>query len=137
MAERLEIGVLVGEFFEIVIEFDGATNVGLCGGEIPPLGSVTTEVELDEGVFGVEAGGIGEDFRGGLEGVAPTFGESPSDEPAGFVGVVGGKASGQAGGILPAAGSFEEAQFKFLDAIIQRHLRGEMVEFGEGIGIHT
>ena len=109
MAERLEIGVLVGEFFEIVIELDGATNVGLCGGEIPSLGSVTTEVELDKGVFGVEAGGIGEDFRGGLEGVAPTFGESPSDEPAGFVGVVGGEASGQAGGILPAAGSFEEA----------------------------
>jgi hypothetical protein len=24
-----------------------------------------------------------------------------------------------------------------LDTIIQRHLRGEMVEFGEGIGIHT
>ena len=137
MAERLEIGVLVGEFFEVVIEFDGATNVGLRGGEIPPLGSVTTEVELDKGVFGVEAGGISENFGGGLEGVAPTFGESPSNEPAGFVGVVGGEASGQAGGILPAAGSFEEAKFKFLDAIIQRHLRGEMVEFGEGIGIHT
>ena len=127
----------MGEFFEVVIEFDGAANVGLCGGEIPPLGSVTTEVELDEGVFGVEAGGIGENFGGGLEGVASTFGESPSDEPAGFVGVVGGEASGQAGRILPAPSSFKEAKFEFLNTIIQRHLGGEMVELGQCIGKHT
>ena len=137
MAEGFEIRILVGEFFEVVIEFDGAANVGLCGGEIPPLGSVTTEVELDEGVFGVEAGGIGEDFGGGLEGVASTFGESPSDEPAGFVGVVGGEASGQAGRILPAPSSFKEAKFEFLNTIIQRHLGGEMVELGQCIGKHT
>ena len=137
MAEGFEIRILVGEFFEVVIEFDGAANVGLCGGEIPPLGSVTTEVELDEGVFGVEAGGIGEDFGGGLEGVASTFGEGPSDEPAGFVGVVGGEGGGQAGRILPAPSSFKEAKFEFLNTIIQRHLGGEMVELGQGIGKHT
>lgn len=137
MAEGFEIRILVGEFFEVVIELDRAANVGLCGGEIPPLGSVTTEVELDEGVFGVEAGGIGEDFGGGLEGVASTFGESPSDEPAGFVGVVGGEAGGQAGRILPAPSSFKEAKFEFLNTIIQRHLGGEMVELGQGIGKHT
>ena len=127
----------MGEFFEVVIELDRAANVGLCGGEVPPLGRVAAKVELDEGISGVEAGGIGENFGGGLEGVASTFGESPSDEPAGFVGVVGGEASGQAGGILPAAGSFEEAKLKFLDTIIQRHLGGEMVELGQCIGKHT
>lgn len=127
----------MGEFFEVMIELDRAANVGLCGGEVSPLGRVAAKVELDEGISGVEAGGIGENFGGGLEGVASTFGESPSDEPAGFVGVVGGEASGQAGGILPPAGSFKEAKFEFLNTIIQRHLGGEMVELGQGIGKHT
>ncbi len=62
LAKGFKIGILVSEFFKVVIELDGAANVSLGGGEVTSLGGVAAEVELNEGVFGVEAGCVGEDF---------------------------------------------------------------------------
>ena len=58
LAEGFEIGIFVSKFFEVVIEFDGATDVALSRGEIATLGRVTSEVKLDEWVAGVKVGGI-------------------------------------------------------------------------------
>lgn len=62
MAKGFKIGILVSEFFKVVIELDGAADVSLGGGEVTSLGGVAAEVELNEGVFGVEAGCVREDF---------------------------------------------------------------------------
>ena len=62
LAEGLKVGILVGKFFEVVIEFDSAPDISLGGGQISPLSSVATEVKLDEGIFGMEVGGIGKNF---------------------------------------------------------------------------
>ena len=62
LAEGFKVGILVGEFFKVVIELDGAADVSLGGGEVTSLGGIAAEVELNEGVFGVEAGCVGEDF---------------------------------------------------------------------------
>jgi len=62
LAKGFKIGILVSEFFKVVIELDGAANVSLGGGEVTSLGGVAAEVELNEGVFGVEAGCVREDF---------------------------------------------------------------------------
>ena len=62
LAEGLKVGILVRKFFEVVIEFDSAPDISLGGGQIPPLGSVATEVKLDEGIFGMKVGGIGKNF---------------------------------------------------------------------------
>jgi hypothetical protein len=62
LAEGFEIGIFVGKFFEVVIEFDSATDVALSRGEIATLGSVAAEVKLDEWIAGVKVGGIGENF---------------------------------------------------------------------------
>ena len=53
LAEGFKVGILVGEFFKVVIELDGSADVSLGSGEVSPLGGVATEVELNEGVFGV------------------------------------------------------------------------------------
>lgn len=62
LAKGFKIGILVSEFFKVVIELDGAADVSLGGGEVTSLGGVAAEVELNEGVFGVEAGCVREDF---------------------------------------------------------------------------
>ncbi len=62
LAKGFKIGILVSEFFKVVIELDGAANVSLGGGEVTSLGGIAAEVELNEGVFGVEAGCVREDF---------------------------------------------------------------------------
>ena len=54
LAEGFEIGVFVGQLFQAVVEFDGPADVGVGGGEIAPLGGITAEIELDEGVLGVK-----------------------------------------------------------------------------------
>ncbi len=43
--------------------------------------------------------------------------------------MTGGETGGEAGGILPAAGTLEEAEFKLLDPLIHIHLGGEVFEF--------
>ena len=106
LAEGFEIGILVGEFFEVVVEFDRPADVGLCGGEISPLGGIATEIELDEGICGVEAGGIGQNFGCGFDRIASSFGKGPGNKPAGLVGVTGRKSGGKSCGVLPAAGAF-------------------------------
>lgn len=40
LAEWFKIGVLVGKFFEVVIEFNGTADVGLGGGEVAALGGI-------------------------------------------------------------------------------------------------
>ncbi len=62
LAKGFKIGILVSEFFKVVIELDGAADVSLGGGEVTSLGGIAAEVELNEGVFGVEAGCVREDF---------------------------------------------------------------------------
>ncbi len=62
LAKGFNIGILVSEFFKVVIEHDGAADVSLGGGEVTSLGGIAAEVELNEGVFGVEAGCVREDF---------------------------------------------------------------------------
>ncbi len=130
LAEGFQIGILVGEFFEVVIEFDGPAHVGLGGGEVPPLGGVAAEVELDEGVRGVKAGGIGENFGRGLDRIAPSFGKGPRDKPAGLVGVRSGQPGSEPCGVLPASGTLQKTEFKFLNTIIGDHLGGEVLELG-------
>ena len=51
--------------------------------------------------------------------------------------MTGGETGGEAGGILPAAGTLEESEFKLLDPLIHIHLGGEVFEFGSGIGKHA
>lgn len=41
LAKRFKIRILMGQFFQIVIQFDGSPHVGLGGGEVAPLGRVT------------------------------------------------------------------------------------------------
>ena len=130
MAEGFEIGILVGEFFEVVVEFDRPADVGLGGGEVSPLGGIATEVELDEGICGVEAGSIGQNFGCGFDGIASSFGKGPGNKPAGLVGVTGSKTGSESCGVLPAAGTFQKAKFKFLNTIIGDHLGGEILELG-------
>ena len=130
MAEGFEIGILVGEFFEVVVQFDGSADVGLGGGEISPLGGIATEVKLNEGICGVEAGGIGQNFGCGFDRIASSFGKSPGNKPAGLVGVTGRKSGGESCGVLPATGTFQKAKFKFLHTIIGDHLGGEVLELG-------
>ncbi len=43
--------------------------------------------------------------------------------------MTGGETGGEASGILPAASTFEEAKFKFLDTFIHIHLGREVIEF--------
>ena len=62
LAKGFKIGILVSEFFKVVIELDGAADVSLGGGEVTSLGGVAAEVELNEGIFGVEACCVREDF---------------------------------------------------------------------------
>jgi len=90
LAEGLKVGILVGKFFEVVVELDRPADISLCGGEVSPLGGIATEVELDEGIFGMEVGGIRKNFGGGFNRVASAFREGPSNEPAGLVWVGGG-----------------------------------------------
>jgi len=130
LAEGFEIGILVGEFFEVVVKFDRSADVGLRGGQVSPLGGIATEVKLDEGICGVEAGGIGQNFRCRFDRIASSFGKGPGDKPAGLVGVTGSKSGGESCGVLPAAGTFEKAKFKLLNTIIGDHLGGEVLELG-------
>ncbi len=49
----------------------------------------------------------------------------------------GGEAGGEASGVLPTAGAFEETKFKLLHPVISNQLRGEVFQFSEGVGEHT
>lgn len=109
MAEGFEIGIFVGKFFEVVIEFDGSTNVALGRGKIATLGGVAAEVKLDEWIAGVKAGGIGENFGSGIDGFAASFSEGPRDEPSSLFGVDRGKVGCEGRGFLPKVGAFEKA----------------------------
>ena len=109
MAEGFEIGIFVGKFFEVVIEFDGSTYVALGRGEIATLGGVAAEVKLDEWIAGVQVGGIRENFGGGIDGFAASFGEGPRDEPSSLFGVDGGKVGSEGRCFLPKVGAFEKA----------------------------
>ena len=62
LAEGFEIGILVGEFFEVVVKLDGSADVGLGDGEVSPLGGVAAEIELDEGILRMEVGRISQNF---------------------------------------------------------------------------
>ena len=57
MAERFEIGVFVGQLFQIMIQLDGPPDVTVGGSEITPLGRVATQIELDQRILGMEGGG--------------------------------------------------------------------------------
>ena len=109
LAEGFEIGIFVSKFFEVVIEFDGATDVALGRSEIATLGGVAAEVKLDEWIAGVKVGGIRENFGGGIDGFAASFGEGPRDEPSSLFGVDGGKVGSEGRGFLPKVGAFEKA----------------------------
>lgn len=109
MAEGFEIGIFVSKFLEVVIEFDGATDVALSRSEIATLGSVATEVKLDEWIAGVKVGGIRENFGSGIDGFAASFGEGPRDEPSSLFGVNGGKVGSERRGFLPKVRAFEKA----------------------------
>ena len=85
LSKGLEIGILVGEFFQAVIQLDGLADMILGGGKIAPLGRIAAEVEMDEGILGVKAGGIGKNLGGGLDRITPALGESPGNEPSGFI----------------------------------------------------
>ena len=137
LAERFEIGILVGEFFKVMIQFDGLADVALGGGQIAPLGRIATEVEMDKGILGVKAGGIGQDLGGRLDRVAAAFGEGPGDEPARLVRVGRGQACGETGSLLPAGGTFQKAKFEFLHTGIGGHGWGESLELFEGVGEHA
>lgn len=128
LAEGFEIGILVGEFFEVVVEFDRSANVGLGDREVSPLGGIATKVKLNEGICGVEAGGIGQNFGCGFDRIASSFRKGPGDKPAGLVGVTGGKSGGESCGVLPATGTFQKAKFKFLHTIIGDHLGRKVLE---------
>ena len=92
-----------------MIEFDGATDVALSGGEIATLGGVAAEVKLDEWIAGVQVGGIRENFGGGIDGFAASFSEGPRDEPSSLFWVDGGKVGSEGRGFLPKVGAFEKA----------------------------
>ena len=109
MAEGFEIGIFVGKFFEVVIEFDSTTDVALSRGEISSLGSVAAEVKLDEWITRVKVGGIRENFGSGIDRLAASFGEGPRDEPSSLFGVDGGKVGSEGRGFLPKVGAFEKA----------------------------
>jgi len=109
LAEGFEIGIFVGKFFEVVIEFDGATDVALSRGEIATLSGVAAEVKLNKWIAGVKVGGIGENFRSGIDGFAASFGEGPRYEPSSFFGVDGGKVGSESSGFLPKVRAFEKA----------------------------
>ena len=87
LAERFEIGVFVGQFFQIMIQLDGPSDMAVGGGEIPPLGGVATQIELDQRILGMKGSGLGKNFGGGFQGIAPALGEGPSHEPARLVGM--------------------------------------------------
>ena len=109
LAEGFEIGIFVGKFFEVVIEFDSTTDVALGRGEISSLGGVAAEVKLDEWIAGVQVSGIGENFRSGIDRFAASFGEGPRDKPSSLFGVDGGKVGSEGRGFLPKVGAFEKA----------------------------
>ena len=109
LAEGFEIGIFVSKFFEVVIEFDGATDVALSRGEITTLGGVAAEIKLDEWIAGVKAGGIGENFRSGIDRFAASFGEGPRDEPSSLFGVDRGEVGSEGRGFLPKVGALEKA----------------------------
>ena len=109
LAEGLKVRVLVGKFFEVVIEFDGATDVALSRSEIATLGSVAAEVKLDEWIAGMKVGGIRENYGSGIDGFAASFGEGPRDKPSSLFGVDGGKVGSEGRGFLPKVGAFEKA----------------------------
>ena len=109
MAEGFEIGIFVGKFFEVVIEFDSTTDVALGRGEIATLSGVAAEVKLNKWIAGVKVGGIRENFRSGIDGFAASFGEGQRDEPSSLFGVDGGKVGSEGRGFLPKVGAFEKA----------------------------
>lgn len=73
----------------------------------------------------------------GFDGVAPAFGESPGDKPTRFVGMGGGEAGGEGGGVLPMLGPLEKAELKFEDAWIGGHGWGKKAKLFNGIGEHA
>lgn len=137
LAEGFEVGVLVGQLFEAVVEFDGLSDIRLRRGQVAPLGGITSEIELDEGIFGMERGRLGENLGRGFKRVAPALGKSPGDEPAGLVGVGGGEFGGEDCGIRPFLRPLEKAEFEFQDAAIGSHGRGKVVKLQQGVAHHT
>jgi len=137
LAEGFEVGIVEGELFHIVVEFNGFPDIGLGGGKIAPLCGIASQVELDERIFGVEAGRIDKDFGSCFDRVAPAFCKSPSDKPAGFVRMAGGETSCESCCVLPTVGPFEQAEFEFQHARVAQHARGEGFQFGQSISEHA
>jgi len=137
LAEGFEVGIVEGELFHIMIEFDGFADIGLGGRKVAPLCGIASQVELDEWIFGVEAGRIGKDFGSRFDGVAPAFCKSPSDKPAGFVRMAGGETSCQSCSVLPTVGPFEEVKLEFQNARVAQHSGGEGFQFRQSISEHA
>ena len=136
LAEGFEVGVFVGQLFQAVVEFDGPADVGVGGGEIAPLGGITAEIELDEGVLGVKGGGLREDFGGGIQGIAAAFGEGPGDEPAGLIGVGCGEFGRQGGSFRPLLGPLQQAEFELQNPRVPGHGWGKQFKFSQGVRNH-
>ena len=137
LAEGFEVGIVEGQLFHIVVEFDGFADIGLGGRKVAPLCGIASQVELDEWIFRVEAGRIGKDFRSRFDGVAPTFCKSPGDKPASFVWMAGGETSGQSCSVLPTVSPLEEAELEFQHARVAQHSGGEGFQFGQSISEHA
>ena len=120
-----------------MIQLDGPSDMAVGGGEIPPLGGVATQIELDQRILGMKGSGLGKNFGGGFQGIAPALGEGPSHEPARLVGMGGGQFGGERGGFRPILRPFQKTEFKLHHASIGCHGRGEVVEFLECVIDHA
>ena len=127
----------MGQFFQIVIQLDGPPDVAVGGGEITPLGRVTTQIELDQRILGVQGGSLGKNFGGGFQGIASALGKGPSHEPASFVRVGGGELGRQGSRIGPFLPPLEQAQFELHDPAVSRHRGGEVFQFLQSIIHHA
>lgn len=136
LAKGFEVGIVEGELFHVVVQFDGFADIGLGGRKVASLCGIASQIELDEWIFRVKAGRIRKDFGGCFDGVAAAFCESPSDKPAGLIRMAGGETSGQCCCVLPTARPFKKAEFEFLDPGVGGDGGRKGFQFFQGIRKH-
>jgi len=137
LAERFKIGIFMGQFFQIMIQFDSPPDVAMSGGQIAPLGRIATQIELDQRILGMKGGGFGKNFGGRVEGVAAALGKSPSHEPAGLVGMGGSELGGERGGLGPALSPFQKTELKLHDTAVSGHGGGQARQFIQSVCDHA